>query len=91
MTTSSPKSYNFWALSGYDMDDMEYVEEFDVPKELAYTPDINDHMLDKVQTENEEGYIAEGYPEYEAKAKARAARMKAASHINELMKINNVK
>ena len=91
MTTSSRKqSYNYLALRGADLDDMEYVEEFGVPAEFAYTKQINDFMLDKVQTENEQYYMQDGMPEPEAKAMAREKRMKAEADINTLYQLNNL-
>ena len=50
-------NFNMLALQGWDMDDMEYVEEFNIPKEYAYTNNINMYMLDKIQTENEQFYM----------------------------------
>ena len=52
MTTSSPKSYNQLALRGSGVDDMEYVETFNLPKDVAYTPKINEVMLDKAMEDN---------------------------------------
>ena len=62
-TTSSRKSYNYLALRGASVDDMEYVEQFGLPSHVAYTPMINDVMLDKVYEDN----IASGVDEETAK------------------------
>ena len=71
MTTSSRKSYNYLALRGAGVDDMEYVEQFGLPQEVAYTPRINDVMLDKVYEDN----IAAGVTEEQAtKNRAQSAR-----------------
>ena len=81
MTTSS-RNYNRLALMGYDMDDMEYVKEFDVPSEFAYTKDINEWMLDKIMTESTDG----GMPLEEA----RMHRMKSQKEIEELYKLHDL-
>ena len=89
MTTSS-RNYNVLALRGGDVDDMEYVEEFGVPKEYAHSKKLNDYMLDKVQTENENMYIKDGMSNDEAKSKARYNRMNAENDINDLYKLNEL-
>ena len=38
------KSYNYMALRGADIDDMEYVESYGLSEDVAYTPAINDKM-----------------------------------------------
>lgn len=77
MTTSSPKSYNYLALRGAGVDDMEYVENFGLPEEVAYTPRINDEMLNMVYDQN----IASGMD----KAEADKTRSQAARDIRELL------
>lgn len=62
MPTSS-RNYNNLALSGQDVDDMEFVEFHKLDPALAYTPALNDAILDKVMAENIEG----GMPENKAK------------------------
>ena len=53
MTTSSAKkNYNILALRGAPVDDMEYIETFGLPEEYAYTPKLNEAMLDKMVEEN---------------------------------------
>ena len=87
MTISSPKkSYNVDALRGGDYDDMEYVERFNLDPSVAYTPKINDAMLNLIERENTEHYISKGMPEAEAKAMARNKRMSAERDIKQLMK-----
>lgn len=92
MTTSSPKqNYNYLYLRGSeDVDDMEYVEEFDLPKHVAYTKEINEWMLDYQQTKNEDYFKSQGMDESAAKAKARSNRMKAAKEIELLYELNNL-
>ena len=85
MTTSSRKSYNALALRGQDIDDMEFVEQFDLDPKLAYTPAINTAMLDKVERENFEFYVKDGDSEVEAKTKARNNRRKAEADIKNMM------
>lgn len=50
--TSSPKSYNVMALRGAQVDDMEYVEMFNLDPSIAYTPAINDAMLEMTYQQN---------------------------------------
>lgn len=87
MTTSS---HNYIALRGGDVDDMEFVEEYGVPKEYAYTKKLNDWMLDFQQTKNEEFYLSEGYDPEAAKFTARNNRMKAEKDIEALYKLNDL-
>jgi len=42
---SDKKSYNYLALRGAPVDDMEYVEQFGLPPESAYSNKINEDML----------------------------------------------
>jgi len=81
-----PKSFNAAALMGMDVDDMEYVEEFELDFDLAYTPRINDAMLEKIYEENIAYYTE--VMEMDAKAareKAKAQRAMAEAQIKELM------
>jgi len=52
VTTSSRKNYNILALRGANVDDMEYIETFGLDPSLAYTPKLNDAMLDAMYQEN---------------------------------------
>ena len=85
MTTSSRKNYNALALRGQDMDDMEFVEQFNLDPKVAYTPAINTAMLDKVERDNFEFYVRDGATEAEAKAMARNNRRVAEADINKLL------
>ena len=87
MTTSS---HNYIALRGGEVDDMEFVKEFGVPKEYAYTKKLNDWMMDYQQTKNEQHYMSEGHLEPEAKAMAREKRMEAEADIEKLYELNNL-
>ena len=82
MTTSSPKSYNYLALKGAKVDDMEFVEQFQLDPSVAYTPRINETMLDRVRDEN----ITSGMDETEANA----TRAEAARNIKELLAKNGM-
>ena len=42
---SDKKSYNYLALRGAPVDDMEYVDTFGLPPESAYSTEINEDML----------------------------------------------
>jgi len=42
------------------IDDMEYVEELGLDPALAYTPEINEAIIEHVAAENFAGYIAQG-------------------------------
>jgi len=83
---SDKKSYNVLALRGQDVDDMEYVERYNLDPSIAYTPKINDVMLDKVYEENLELYRSEGLDEATAKQKAKRNRAEALTSIKKLMK-----
>jgi len=63
VTTSSRKNYNIMALRGAQLDDMEYVETFGLDPSLAYTPALNDAMLDVAYQQN----IDSGMEESKAK------------------------
>jgi hypothetical protein len=65
------KSYNI--VPG--IDDMEYVEMFNLDPALAYTPEINEAILSKVWEQNYSGAVAEGLSEEEAMAHAEAQRV----------------
>ena len=64
------KSYNI--VPG--IDDMEYVEMYNLDPALAYTPDINEAILSKVWEQNYAGALAEGLSDGEAKAYAENGR-----------------
>ena len=62
------KSYNI--VPG--IDDMEYVEMYNLDPSLAYTPDINEAILNKVYEDNLAHFMSEGMSEQEAKSKAQS-------------------
>ena len=53
------KSYNIMALRGAKVDDMEYVDMFNLQPDLAYTPNINTAMLDMTFKQNIEAGVPE--------------------------------
>ena len=61
MTTSS-RNYNYLALRGAPVDDMEFVEQFGLDPSVAYSPRLNNAMLQKVYDDN----IANGMEEKDA-------------------------
>ena len=77
MTTSS-RNYNVLALRGQEIDDMEYVEIFGLDPKLAYTPELNTAMLDKVYNQNIEAGIDE--------KRAMELKRRAQEDINKLLK-----
>ena len=46
------QNYNYLALRGGNVDDMEFVEQFNLDPAVAYTPMINDVMLEQVYNDN---------------------------------------
>ena len=82
MTTSSRKSYNYLALRGAGVDDMEFVDDLGLDPKVAYTPMINEVMLDNVMA----GNIESGMPEEDAKR----TRAEAARGIKELLAKNGM-
>lgn len=56
------KNYNIMALRGAALDDMEYIETFGLDPALAYTPELNEAMLQVAYDQN----IESGMDEQEA-------------------------
>ena len=81
MTTSS-RNYNYLALRGTGVDDMEFVDELGLDPNVAYTPAINDAMLDMVFKQNLEAGISE--------EKAKQNRANAAADIKKLLAQNGM-
>ena len=90
VTTSSRKNYNYLALRGNPTDDMEYVENFELDPVVAYTPAINDAMLEKVHKQNMDYYMNNGMTEAEAMAKANNNKSIAMNNIKALLKKNGM-
>lgn len=79
------KSYNRLALQGFDIDDMEFVKEFKLDPQLAYTKEINTAMLERVYNSNVEGFMQNGDNEKVAKTKAGRLRAQAKAEIESLL------
>ena len=80
------KSYNVMALKGYDVDDMDTVEYYDLDPALAYTPGINEAVLEAVYQKNIKLAMKKGKTEIQAKKEAATLRKQAAIDIERLMK-----
>ena len=82
VTTSSRKNYNYLALRGAGVDDMEFVDTLDLDPNVAYTPMINEVMLDLTMQQNIDAGMSK-----EAAAKN---RKQAASDIQKLLAKNGM-
>ena len=82
MTTSSRKSFNYLALRGAGVDDMEFVEQFGLDASVAYTDKINEAMLDITYEQN----LAGGMDEKEAMMNRKQSRR----DLNELLAKNGM-
>jgi len=84
------KSMNRLALQGIDIDDMEFVETFGLATNVAYTPKINQVMLDNMKQLNyQENLIT--MPERQAKLEANKRYSEAKKQINNLYKLKKMK
>lgn len=79
------KNYNRLALQGIDIDDMEFVKQFNLDPSVAYTPRINEVMLNRMYNKNVKGFISLGHPENKAKAEAGRLRAQAKQQIDVLL------
>lgn len=79
-------SYNVLALRGQNVDDMDYVEQFGLDPEVAYTPKINEVMLERTYQENLEFYRSQGMSEQDAIGKANDNKAIAKVGINKLLR-----
>mgnify|MGYP005987232683 CR=1 FL=1 len=64
------------------VDDMEYVEMFNLNPALAYTPEINEAILNRVYEDNVAAAMSEGMTEEEAKADSEVQRSRARATID---------
>jgi len=78
-------NYNLSALRGLDINDMDYVETFNMPHRLAHTPEINDFMLDRTYEDNVASFLESGLRESEAHTKALSIRNQKQSEIKSLL------
>jgi hypothetical protein len=84
------RNYNMEALRGLDVDDKDYVETFGLPMYVAYTPKLNDVLLDKVHKENVQFFLEQGDSEPDAKRKADEARKGAQESLMKLYAENGL-
>jgi len=80
------KNYNRLALQGIDIDDMEFVKQFGLDPKAAYTPRINEIMLNRMYEKNTKGFMELGDSESKAKTKAGRLRAQAKQEIELLLK-----
>jgi hypothetical protein len=80
------KNYNRLALQGVEIDDMEFVEEFNLNPDLAYTPKLNDVLLETMYRKNIDSFVKDGIEMDKAKSKAGRLRAQAKNDIAQLLK-----
>lgn len=74
-------NYNLASLMGGDVNDEDYVVEFGLDPNVAYTPAINNEILNRVEKMNIDYFIEDGMSEKEAIAKARDNRERTMNDI----------
>ena len=79
------KNYNRLALQGVEIDDMEFVEQFNLNPQVAYTPKINDVMLDAMYAKNIDSFVKDGMEMSKARSEAGRLRAQAKSDIEKLL------
>ena len=85
------KSYNHLALRGAPVDDMEFVEQFGLDPELAYTPELNNVLMDRMEQDNINFYINDkNMTEEEAAMKAKDNKEKAWKDLKILLAKNGM-
>jgi len=81
------RNYNLFALRGdEETSDAEVCQTFDLPIELAGTPDINTAVLRKMERQNVEHYMSNGMEENAAFRLARQKSDAVRAEINQLTK-----
>jgi len=75
------QNHNLLALKGMDVDDMDFVQEYNLPVEVAYTKDIHEAMIDSVFKKNIEDGIMMGHTQAEATKIAEEQRKKIRSEV----------
>ena len=83
-------NYNRLALQGFDFDDMDFVEEFNLDARLAYTPKINTVMLDLMYQKNLKSAKALGKSNKQALYEANKNKSIARGQIKELYTIQGI-
>ena len=85
------KSYNHLALRGAPVDDMEFVEQFGLDPELAYTPKLNEVLMDRMEQDNINFYTTEkNMTDEEARTKAKDNKEKAWKDLKILLAKNGM-
>ena len=79
------RNYNRLALQGLQIDDMEFVEQFGLDPNIAYTPQINTEMANLMYRRNVEQMIDDGISEAEAKSIAGRRRKQVNEDIKNLL------
>ena len=80
------KNYNVMALRGIAIDDMEFVKELRLDPALAYTPKLNEVILNKMYQDNVESFqLFEDMKEGDAKREAGRLRATAKREIDKLL------
>lgn len=83
---SDYRNYNLFALRGdEEISDAEICQTFDLPIELAGTPDINGAVLKKMERDNVKHFMDNGMDESAAFKTARQKSDVVRAEINQLM------
>jgi gamma-glutamylcysteine synthetase len=80
------KNFNILSLKGLDFDDMEFIKQFNLNANLAYTPELNEAILERAYSDNVKSLIDAGEKENNAKMKAGRERAVARREIEALLK-----
>jgi len=81
------RNYNRLALQGLDIDDMDFIQDFNLDPSLAYTPKINDAMLDLMYEQNVNNFMKyDNMPRPNAQAKAGRLRKEVRMQIDDLLR-----
>jgi len=76
------KNYNRLALLGWDIDDLEIVKEYELDESIAYTPRINEEVINFNYQRNYIEYQRLGLPDDEAQRRAEEIRQSDFQEIN---------
>jgi len=83
------KNYNYLALQGWEVDDMDIIEEWGLDANLAFTPQINDAYLDALYKVTLENYLISNVDEEFASQKAHEIYQETKCMIDALMETPN--
>jgi hypothetical protein len=81
------KNYNLFALRGDSISDMEVCETLGIDPKYAFTPEINEVAINKMQKENYNAFVERGMDPKDAIAKAERLAMDARKAVDVAMKI----